>query len=60
MAKKKSSNLLFIGLVLLVCLLFITFMVSNNTKERFVNMKDNFETMRDNNSCGSCRLKNQG
>lgn len=58
MAKKKN-NLKFIVLLLFVILLFVIMMMSEK-KESFTNLKENFDSLKQKNSCNTCKVRNQG
>ena len=63
MAKRKSKmdiSQIVIILVLIFCFVNFMMFVFPNKKEGFNNIKENFEEIRGKNTCGSCRVKNQG
>ena len=65
MARKKSNYscmITMVGLVLSMAFIFVTIMMSAkpDKKEGFKNLKENFEAQREKNSCGTCRVRNQG
>lgn len=56
MAKKKNNynNLIIIGILL--ALVLLTYMTLSQKKEYFTNVKENFESLKEKNSCGTCSL----
>ena len=58
MAKKKTNYMFILG-ILITILIIITTMKNLNSNEYFTNLKENFETMREQNSCGTCKVRNQ-